>query len=93
MDRIYSFGYWVRRRRKALDLTQRELAVHAACSLSAIKKIEQDARRPSPEVLADSLAIPDTEREQFLRSAHGRSAHPRIGTGRPEHRKHQPLIP
>jgi transcriptional regulator with XRE-family HTH domain len=26
MDVIYSFGEWVRRRRKALDMTQEELA-------------------------------------------------------------------
>ena len=72
MDRSHTFGYWVRRRRKALDLTQRELAFQAACSLSAIKKIEQDTRRPSQhlaQILADCLAVPDMEREQFLRSA------------------------
>ena len=72
MDSTHSFGYWVRRQRKALDLTQRELAERAACSLSAIKKIEQDTRRPSRELaetLATSLAIPESEREQFLHSA------------------------
>ncbi len=74
MDTTHSFGYWVRRQRKALDLTQRELAERAACSLSAIKKIEQDTRRPSrqlAEILADYLAIPELERESFLNSARG----------------------
>ncbi len=74
MDRTHSFGYWVRRRRKALDLSQRELAERSACSLSAIKKIEQDTRRPSlqlAELLADSLAIREDERQLFLRAARG----------------------
>ncbi|MDX1418185.1 MAG: helix-turn-helix transcriptional regulator, partial [Candidatus Promineifilaceae bacterium] len=74
METTYSFGYWVRRQRKALDLSQRELAERAACSLSAIKKIEQDKRRPSrelAEILADCLAIPEEDRENFLNSARG----------------------
>ncbi|UCG24972.1 MAG: helix-turn-helix domain-containing protein, partial [Chloroflexota bacterium] len=76
MDTTHSFGYWVRRQRKALDLTQRELAERAACSLSAVKKIEQDQRRPSRELaeaLARALDIPEEERESFLLSARGRA--------------------
>ncbi len=76
MDRTHSFGYWVRRRRKALDLSQRELARRAACSLSTVKKIEQDTRRPSrqlAEILADCLAVSDNERELFLQIARGQA--------------------
>lgn len=47
MESSSSFGYWLRRRRKALDLTQDELARLAGCALDTIKKIEADARRPS----------------------------------------------
>ena len=36
MDRTHSFGYWLKRRRKALDLTQAELAQRASCSLDLI---------------------------------------------------------
>ncbi|MCI0552523.1 MAG: helix-turn-helix domain-containing protein [Anaerolineae bacterium] len=43
----YSFGNWVKRRRKALDLTQHELAAKVGCSASLIFKIESDERRPS----------------------------------------------
>ncbi|MBI3166213.1 MAG: helix-turn-helix transcriptional regulator, partial [Chloroflexi bacterium] len=43
----YSFGTWVKRRRKALDLTQQELARQIGCSPSLIFKIESDERRPS----------------------------------------------
>jgi transcriptional regulator with XRE-family HTH domain len=40
-----SFGYWVRRRRLALDLTRDSLARRVGCSASAVKKIERDERR------------------------------------------------
>ena len=39
-ERPHSFGYWLRRRRKALDLTQEQLAQSVACSRFAIRKIE-----------------------------------------------------
>ncbi|MFN8454075.1 MAG: AAA family ATPase [Anaerolineae bacterium] len=74
MDDIVSFGYWVRRRRKALDLTQTRLARQVGCSLVMIRKIEGDERRPSlqmAKLLADRLLIPEAERDHFLRMAHG----------------------
>lgn len=69
---LHSFGYWLRRRRKALDLTQEALARTVACSRFAIRKIEADERRPSrrlAERLAEKLAIPAEEREAFLAAA------------------------
>jgi tetratricopeptide (TPR) repeat protein/transcriptional regulator with XRE-family HTH domain len=71
-DRSHSFGYWLRRRRKALDLTQEALAQRVSCSSFAIRKIEADERRPSrplAERLAASLAIPAEERRDFLDAA------------------------
>ena len=47
MDGNASFGYWVRRQRKALDLTQAELAQQVGCAEGTIRMIEADARRPS----------------------------------------------
>ena len=41
-----SFGRWLRQRRKALDLTQADLADQVGCSVITIQKIEADARRP-----------------------------------------------
>ena len=67
-----SFGAWVRRRRKALDLTQQELARKAGCSDSLIFKIEADERRPSrqiAELLAQALEIPQEQRDLFLKVA------------------------
>src|SRR5687768_12242117 len=47
---ISSFGRWLQRRRKALDLTQEELAQRVACAAETIRKIEADVRRPSRQI-------------------------------------------
>ncbi|MBK8783775.1 MAG: tetratricopeptide repeat protein [Anaerolineales bacterium] len=68
----YSFGTWVKRRRKALDLTQQELARQIGCSPSLIFKIESDERRPSrqmAELLARQLNIPTEQQSIFLKTA------------------------
>jgi len=69
-----SFGYWIRRQRKALDLTQQSLAERVGCSVAAIKKIEGDERRPSRQIaarLADVLGVPASQRDLFLNIARG----------------------
>jgi predicted ATPase/DNA-binding XRE family transcriptional regulator len=69
-----SFGAWVRRRRKALDLLQKELASRIGCSVTALQKIERGERRPSrglAERLAESLAVPVDQRATFLQVARG----------------------
>ena len=74
MAEIYSFGYWVLRRRKALDLTRGELATRVGCAAETIKKIERDERRPSrqiAELLANALGVLPEEYEHFLQSARG----------------------
>jgi predicted ATPase/transcriptional regulator with XRE-family HTH domain len=74
VEEDYSFGFWIRRRRKALDLSQQELARRINCSLSTIGKIESDHRRPSrqvAELLAEQLCIPENQRELFLKVARG----------------------
>lgn len=68
----YSFGTWIKRRRKALDLTQGELAQRVGCSLSLVFKIESDERRPSrqiAELLARHLDIPPDQHALFLQVA------------------------
>jgi transcriptional regulator with XRE-family HTH domain len=74
METTASFGYWIRRQRKALDLTQQVLAERVGCSLAAVKQIESDERRPSRQIaerLADSLSIPADQREIFVECARG----------------------
>jgi len=80
-DRTHSFGYWLRRRRKALDLTQEALAQLVCCSGFTIRKIEADERRPSrrlAERLAASLAVPDAEQRDFLDAARALHATDRL---------------
>lgn len=77
LDEFISFGDWVRRRRKTLDLTQADLARRIGCVAVTIKKIEREERRPSPEMaqlLADHLAIPQARRADFMRLARGQFA-------------------
>jgi predicted ATPase/transcriptional regulator with XRE-family HTH domain len=72
MDSTASFGYWLRRRRKALDLTQVELARQVGCAVVTIRKIEADESRPSRQMaerLATCLGIPVEERAAFLKVA------------------------
>lgn len=76
-----SFGNWVRRRRKALDLTQEELAASVGCSASLIFKIEADVRRPSrqiAELLAQHLGISPDQRDLFLKVARQEKAIDRL---------------
>ncbi len=45
MAEMTTFGQWVKQRRKALGLTQVELARRLPCSEATINKIEADLRR------------------------------------------------
>ena len=81
-----SFGCWLEKRRKALDLTREELAQRIGCSISSLRKIESDERRPSKqlaELLANALEIRMEERAAFLRIARGELAIERIKSSPP----------
>ena len=78
-----SFGDWLRRRRKALDLTQEVLARQVGCAVVTIRKIEADERRPSRQIaerLAECLQIPPTDRAAFLQAARAELAVDRLAT-------------
>lgn len=67
-----SFGEWLRRRRRALDLTQAALADKVSCSQAAIKKIEAEERRPSRALaqrLAEHLGVPAPQHAAFVQAA------------------------
>src|SRR5262245_5355414 len=81
MSELFSFGAWVRQRRRALDLTRDELAAQVGCSVMTIRRIETDERRPSKQLaarLADFLHIPADERPAFLHVARGELAVDRL---------------
>lgn len=76
------FNEWLKRRRKALDLTQEELAKRAGCSVGALRKIESGDRRPSKQLaglLAQALEIPDEDQSTFIRIARGELNLQRLG--------------
>ena len=74
MEAEVSFGAWVTRQRKALDLSREQLARCAGYSVSALRKIEGDERRPSRQMaklLADCLQVPPDQRSMFVQVARG----------------------
>src|SRR5262245_54551495 len=90
MSELFSFGAWVRQRRRALDLTLEELAAQIGCAAVTIRHIETDERRPAKPVaarLADCLQLSPEERPAFVQAARGeratdRLAAPRMGVER-----------
>ncbi len=77
-----SVGGWLKQRRKALDLTQVELAQRAGCSVFALRKIEAGERRPSKQLaglLARALEVPAEARDAFTRMARGEISPERLG--------------
>jgi WD40 repeat protein/transcriptional regulator with XRE-family HTH domain len=79
MSNDESFGRFIRERRRALDLTQEELARRVGCAAITIRKIEADDLRPSVQIaerLAMALAIPLDDRAKFVRQA--RAARPEL---------------
>ena len=69
MELETSFGRWLRARRRALDLTQDDLARRVGCSVFTVRKIEADERRPSRLLagrLADSLQIASDDRAAII---------------------------
>lgn len=76
MSEPFSFGAWLQRRRKALDLTQEAFAAQVGCSVITVRRIEADTRRPSKQLaarLADALGLAPEEHESFVKAAR---AHP-----------------
>ncbi|GAC1538905.1 MAG: hypothetical protein NVS2B7_10280 [Herpetosiphon sp.] len=67
-----AFGQWLKQRRKALDLTQEELAERVGCAVETIRKIEAGQRRPSRDIaehIAQELVTDPDERVTVVRLA------------------------
>jgi transcriptional regulator with XRE-family HTH domain len=102
METEVSFGDWVRRRRKALDLTQQQLAHRVGCSLATLQKIERDERRPSRQLatlLGEHLQVPANQRDRFIQVARGErlaetlAPFPQLVVPLPERRAARPELP
>jgi predicted ATPase/transcriptional regulator with XRE-family HTH domain len=72
--RMETFGEWLHEQRRLRRLTRDEFAKRIGCSVSALRKIEYGARRPSAqiaELMANCLDVPPEERSTFVRVARG----------------------
>jgi predicted ATPase/transcriptional regulator with XRE-family HTH domain len=82
MEADVSFGAWVAMRRRALDLTRQQLTDCIGCSVSGLRKVETDERRPSrqiAELLAQCLQIPPEKHPAFVKVARGVERVERLG--------------
>jgi predicted ATPase/DNA-binding XRE family transcriptional regulator/tetratricopeptide (TPR) repeat protein len=74
MKEEIAFGHWLKQRRKALDLTQEELAGRIGCATSTLQKIEAGKRRPSGDFaarIAEVLRVEPDKRPAFIAFARG----------------------
>lgn len=82
MDIGASFGTWLIERRRVLNMTRTELAHRMGFSVSGLRKIEADERRPSTQVaelLAHQLIVPTEQIPIFLKVARGELQVARLG--------------
>jgi predicted ATPase/DNA-binding XRE family transcriptional regulator len=67
-----TFGQWLRRRRRAMDLTQLDLGKAVGCAQITIRKIEAGYLRPSrqlSEMLVKALGVPDNQSQNYIQFA------------------------
>ena len=69
-----SFGPWLKQRRKALDMTQADLAQQVGCAVITIRKIESGVLRPSLQIarrMAENLNLAPEDRAIFIQMIRG----------------------
>src|SRR6266540_1395334 len=91
-----SFGSWLKHRRKAVDMTQADLARQVGCAVITIRKIESGVLRPSLQIarrMAEYLDLASEDRATFVQAARGEIPldgldlphHPAAAAPRPPH--------
>jgi predicted ATPase len=73
------FGIWLRKQRRALDLTRRAFVKQVGCAEVTLRHIEAGILKPSKElagILLEKLGIPEAERPQWISFARGLSGFP-----------------
>jgi len=79
MQEEISFGAWLRKQRRALDLSRQAFADQIGCAEVTLRRIEAGTLKPSKElasILLEKLGIPETERPQWISFARGSSGFP-----------------
>ncbi|HEU0291921.1 MAG TPA: AAA family ATPase [Anaerolineales bacterium] len=79
MQEEISFGVWLRKQRRALDLSQQAFADQVGCAEVTLRRIEAGTLKPSKElasILLEKLGIPKAEWPQWIAFARGISGLP-----------------
>jgi predicted ATPase/DNA-binding XRE family transcriptional regulator len=79
MQQEISFGEWLRKQRRSLDLSRQAFAAQVGCAEVTLRRIEAGTLKPSKELaslLLEKLAIPEIERSQWISFARGLSGFP-----------------
>ena len=74
MQEETSFGTWLRKQRRALDLSRQEFAGQVGCAEVTLRRIEAGMLKPSKElanILLEKLGISESERPQWISFARG----------------------
>ena len=83
MQEEISFGTWLRKQRRALDLSQKSLADQVGCAEVTLRRIETDRLKPSKElanIILDKIGVPDADRPEWISFARGVSGFPSPST-------------
>lgn len=79
MKKEISFGVWLYKQRRSLDLTRKAFADQVGCAEVTLRRIENDTLKPSKElafILLETLGIPEHERLQWVQFARGHAEYP-----------------
>src|SRR5512133_2287810 len=79
MQEETSFGVWLRKQRRALDLSRKALADQVGCAEVTLRRIEAGTLKPSKELagaILERLGIPQNEHTQWIAFARGNSGLP-----------------
>src|SRR5215211_6503321 len=83
MEEEISFGVWLRKQRRALDLTRQAFANQIGCAEVTLRRIEAGTLKPSKElasIILEKLSIPESEHPQWISFARGISGFPLLSS-------------
>lgn len=79
MQAEISFGVWLRKQRRALDLSRQAFADQVGCAEVTLRRIEAGTLKPSRELaglILEKLGIPPSEQPYWISFARGVSGFP-----------------
>src|SRR6185503_9848760 len=79
MQEEISFGKWLRKQRRALDLTRQAFADQVGCAEVTLRRMEAGTLKPSKElasIVLEKLGVAEAEWSQWISFARGLSDFP-----------------